>query len=121
MLNGVSIGMRRYGPQVPGEFSRSMDYEEELRAFSRKREWEREREKHVRSQNTSPSGSENEKSEGSDSLEKRNKKDRLIKSGKDKAKCSLSDESDGEWYVAVAQTVFFEYFLPVLLLHITLT
>ena len=115
--NGVSIGMRRYGPQVPGEFSRSMDYEEELRAFSRKREWEREREKHIQRPNTSPSGSENEKSEGSDSLAKKNKKDRLVKSGKNKVKDSSPDESNGKWYVVVAHTVFSR----ILLLHTALS
>ena len=67
--------MRRYGPQGPGEFSQGMDYEEELRAFSRKREWERERERHIKRHSASPSDSDNERSQQSGSLVKKNKKD----------------------------------------------
>ena len=66
--------MRKYDRHKADRYSLSVDdYEDELRAFSRKREWEREREKHKKTPSLSPSSSEDEKSNSQPKKKRHNK------------------------------------------------
>ncbi len=86
------VHMQRYDHQGPGRFGQGFDdYEEELRAFSQKREWEREKEKHKRRINVSPSSSDDEKFKASGSQPKRKR----LKKQKIKTKDTLADISEG--------------------------
>lgn len=86
------LNVRKYGPLGHG-FSKGMDdYEEELRAFSRKREWEREREKHKSRPSSSPSGSEDEKSDVSGSHQKKKLRERTKKT----EKCARTKQTSPE-------------------------
>lgn len=99
------MNVRNYGSRGQ-EFGKCMDdYEEELRAFSRKREWEREREKH---KNRLSSSSEDEKSEVSGSHRRKKPRERTKKperSAKIKEK-SLEDTDGIIFCVQVCLTMF---------------
>ena len=107
--------MRRFGPQPPGGYSQGMDdYEEELRAFSRKREWEREREKHKKRESTSPSGAEEEKLETVSAFQRKKRpKEKHKKLGK-KAKVKESSPIDSDGSVLYVYSVLLRLILVVI-------
>ena len=96
------MGMRRFSHgRGPGPFEEGFDeYEEELRAFTRKREWERERDKRKDRKKRHASSSDSEDSDSDDSSSKKKKKarekEKHKKASKKEKPKEKSDKSEGE-------------------------
>lgn len=98
--------MRPY-PHGPGQYGDMNDYEEELAAYKRKRDWEKERDRRKtrKKQQTSSSDSSSDSDESSSHKKKRSSKHKhkkTTKKHKDKLKekgRKTDDESEGQCHV----------------------